>query len=152
MSLNIQNLDRLISHLEGVPEADFNMKYVHKTDHPCGTACCIAGYSRILTTGRHSVRGFLGLWLNDDAVEGIMRPPGWQNETDRNKAYPLSRAIRTLKHMRSEYLRTGKVVVDWDAPEPVTKAAWVAPKAAERRLPDEIVSLLRQAQRSEVSA
>lgn len=147
MTLNVANLDRLISHLEGLPENRFNMSIFVETQW-CGTVGCIAGHAHELFGDFEAVFG------NRDGlfIKNLFMPSGYSNDRQGNKAYPLPRAIRTLKHMRSEFLRTGEVVVDWDAPEPVEKPAWAAPKAVERVLPEEIVSLLRPAQRSEVSA
>lgn len=153
-NLNIPNLDRLISHLEGLPEEKFNMAYADPHHHECGTACCIGGHIGIIN-GTNYARAFE--FLGDDMVVPyghLFCPPGWINESNGNKQYPLSRAIRTLKHMRSEYLRTGSVVVDWDAPEPEAKPAWTAPKAVKQTkpaLPAEIVRFLRPADLEVVS-
>lgn len=149
MTPNIPNLDRLISHLEGLPEERFNMGYF-RDQHECGTVGCIAGYADLLFGRWEEVFGD----LDSDQRRSIFLPKGYSNERHGNKAFPLSRAIRTLKHMRSEYLRTGEVVVDWDAPEPEAKPAWTAPKAVEQTkpaLPAEIVRFLRPADLEVVS-
>lgn len=150
MTLNVENLDRLISHLEGLPENKFSIRYLSVIEE-CGTVACIAGWCNFLegnkSEGVYSAGDWLGLG-SDDYVS-LFCPDQFSVSPE---LYPLPRAIRTLKHMRSEFMRTGEVVVDWDAPEPVEKPAWAAPKAVERVLPEEIVSLLRPAQRSEVSA
>lgn len=150
MTLNIPNLDRLISHLEGLPEARFNMGIIRQ-ETECGTVGCFFGHARSL----FGVGLRTALEMQPQfSLESLTMPPDYQNDEFGNKAYPLSRAIRTLKHMRSEYLRTGLVVVDWDAPEPEAKPAWTAPKAVEQTkpaLPAEIVRFLRPADLEVVS-
>lgn len=167
MSLNIPNLDRLISHLEGLPEEKFDMRELFdgpefhgmfKVPHPegCGTVACIAGHCAWVAgvaVGCAWDGNLAANWIGIDwdSECALFTPPGFLDTPSR---FPLSRAIRTLKHMRSEYLRTGQVVVDWDAPEPVTKAAWSAPRAVEQAkpaLPAEIVRFLNSAD-LEVSA
>jgi hypothetical protein len=152
MTLNIPNLDRLISHLERLPEEKFNMGFVQRKTE-CGTVACIAGYIQILNGDYTNPESFLDMDIR--IAERLVMPPGWLDEEDLpTPRYPLSRAIRTLKHMRSEYLRTGQVVVDWDAPEPVPKATWSAPHALEQRkpaLPAEIVRFLNPADHEVVS-
>jgi len=149
MSLNIPNLERLISHLEGLPESQFSIKHLVEYKTECGTVGCIAGWCNILRGEVWDAGPEAAQWLGLPEWKPLFTPLGF---FDHPELYPLSRAIRTLKHMRSEYLRTGQVVVDWDAPEPADKPAWTAPRATERTLPEEIVSLLRPAQRTEVSA
>jgi len=154
MSLNIPNLDHLISHLEGLPEEKFNIRHLVTHDDHCGTVACIAGWCNILAGDTLGDACTAQEWLEigvGRARDDLFCPDGYYGEPE---LYPLSRAIRTLKHMRSEHLRTGQVVVDWDAPEPVTKAAWVAPRAVEQAkpaLPAEIVRFLNSAD-LEVSA
>lgn len=156
MTLNIPNLDRLISHLEGLPEEKFNMRHLMTHDNPCGTVACIAGWCNVIA-GHNSdmadatdAQSWLG-FVTYEPRDRLFCPHGYYDAPER---YPLSRAIRTLKHMRSEYLRTGQVVVDWDAPEPEAKPAWTAPKAVEQTkpaLPAEIVRFLRPADLEVVS-
>lgn len=165
-NLNIPNLDRLISHLEGLPEEKFNMQALYSENghsefiennrgrvaHTCGTAACIAGWILEIDRSLEWQCSSAGTWLQIDRVAAIklFTPPSYYQP----ERYPLSRAIRTLKHMRSEYLRTGSVVVDWDAPEPEAKPAWTAPKAVEQTkpaLPAEIVRFLRPADLEVVS-
>lgn len=166
MTLNIPNLDRLISHLEGLPEEKFDMRNFYTRDgrmagsfgvrgtvmHSCRTAACIAGWIFALdqTVGVWGGQAYAWLGLPELPGNPLFEPPGY-SEPGR---YPLSRAIRTLKHMRSEYLRTGQVVVDWNAPELDAKPAWTAPKAVEQTkpaLPAEIVRFLRPADLEVVS-
>lgn len=159
MTLNIANLDRLISHLEGLPEEKFDMRSVftcahgpdddRETFNACGTAACIAGWALVVMGDYFEGSKNAGKWLGleQDDYNSLFMPLGWST---RREAYPLSRAIRTLKHMRAEFLRTGQVVVDWDAPEPAAREAWAAPKAVERPLPSEITALLTTFDRVEV--
>jgi hypothetical protein len=146
MTLNITNLDRLISHLEGLPEERFNMGYVTPENH-CGSACCIEGHGSKLF--EKSIANALNI-LDGTQYSDLIMPKDWVLDQDGIKRYPLSRAIRTLKHMRAEFLRTGQVVVDWDAPEPAARKDWVAPQAVERVLPAEITKLLGTPVYSEV--
>jgi len=159
MTLNIANLDRLISHLEGLPEERFNMGHVftnadrrhniRRSFNECGTAACLAGWCLVIMgpeeKGSYKARDWLN--LDRDNYHPLFMPSGWSS---RPQQYPLSRAIRTLKHMRAEFLRTGQVVVDWDAPEPAARKDWVAPKVSEQKLPAEITKLLTTFDRVEV--
>lgn len=161
MTLNITNLDRLISHLEGLPEEKFDMRYIFTRNgriifdnvpqHECGTAACIAG--NIAWIGNDTTEWWGGLeaaaWLGirQDPADELFMPEGWDETPE---IFPLSRAIRTLKHMRAEFLRTGQVVVDWDAPEPTARKDWGAPKVSEQKLPAEITKLLTLTVRAEV--
>ena len=148
--MNVENLDRLIGHLASLDDSEFSMAHTNRKHHPCGTACCIAGHiSELAKCSLADASDWLdwrrGDWGNFICTEG------WDNETDSNKRYPLSRALRMLRHMRSEYIRTGKVVVDWDAPEQADRKPWSAPvvTSADKPLPAEIVRLLSD-QRLEV--
>lgn len=149
MTLNVQNLDRLISHLEGLPEERFNMGYFMR-ENECGTVCCIAGHIDLMEGGDIDNDEFLGMTMEQGSK--LIMPPGYINDQHGNKKYPLSRAIRTLKHMRSEFLRTGQVVVDWDAPEPVARKDWAPPMAREQQLPVELTALLSTFDRVEVQS
>lgn len=145
--MNIANLDCLISHLEGLPEERFNMGYATLEGSPCGAAACIQGHACALWGG-NPLEDKIGMSMS--LRMDLVTPDDWKNDAEGANRYPLSRAIRTLKHMRSEYLRTGEVVVDWDAPEPAALKEWAAPKASERVLPEELVSLLRPTSCNEV--
>jgi hypothetical protein len=151
MTLNITNLNRLISHLEGLPEERFNMGFVFE-EHPCGTVGCIIGHSYdVFADDLTEIRGpRSALGLDEPDYDDLTMPVGWSNDKRGDNQYPLYRAIRTLKHMRAEFLRTGQVVVDWDAPEPAARKDWVAPQAVERVLPAEITKLLTPSLRVEV--
>jgi hypothetical protein len=154
MTLNIANLDRLISHLKGLPEERFNMRYLWTLPsgeagsiqdiHKCGTAACIAGWVLVIAEDLNmEYRGCPAahwLGINGSTRHKLFLP----DDNEIAELYPLSRAIRTLKHMRSEYLRTGEVVVDWNAPESVALTPWTAPKAVELKadLPAEITRFL----------
>lgn len=144
MSLNLTNLDRLISHLEGLPEERFSMKHLITHENDCGTVACIAGWCNLVGGVDHywadAITASKWLSISDNRLrDTLFCPDGFY---DTPEIYPLSRAIRTLKHMRSEYLRTGQVVVDWDAPEPVERKPWAAPVAQEKMLPAELTQLL----------
>lgn len=117
MPLNIPNLDRLISYLEALPPEEFHMSYGAKLIHPCGTACCIQGHAGILF-GEHV---FLNAIYdsNADFHRKIIMPEGWGCSEAARLNYPLPRALRMLRYLRAEFLRTDTVVVDWDAPETV---------------------------------
>jgi len=163
MTLNIANLDRLISHLEGLPEEKFDMQAFYskngksscsseirgKVLHSCGTAACIAGWifeiDRAVLVDVVSGGDWLG--LSNSHAYCLFEPPEFGRSAG---SYPLSRAIRTLKHMRAEFLRTGQIVVDWDAPDPAARKDWAAPQAVERVLPAEITALLTTFDRVEV--
>lgn len=153
-SLNIPNVSRLIAHLEVLPDDKFDMRTVFRRAngsdvyslddidvHACGTAGCIAGWCNVLAgvsnISTSHARDWIG--ITDLHYFALFMPAGYKFGSQN---YPLSRAIRTLKHMRSEFLRTGQVVVDWDAPEPEPLKAWVAPRAIEQKLPAEITRFL----------
>lgn len=152
MTLNIQNLDRLISHLEGLPEEKFDMKHLITQENECGTVACIAGWCNVIGNAHDeyadAITAQAWLSISDHGLrDSLFCPDGYY---DTPEIYPLSRAIRTLKHMRAEFLRTGQVVVDWDAPEPAERLEWSAPVVAERTLPAVLTSLLGTPVYSEV--
>jgi hypothetical protein len=139
--LNLANLDRLIAHLEGVPEENFSMQHLAVDRAGCGTVACIAGWCNIIRDNYWDAAPQAADWLGIEDWGPLFCPDGYLRSPE---IYPLSRAIRTLKHMRSEYLRTGEIVVDWDTPEPVALKPWTAPKAVELKadLPAEITRFL----------
>lgn len=152
-SLNIPNVSLLIAALELLPEQRFNIRWLYSrigygevapnslTD--CGTAACIAGWCNAISGDFDGDAETASTWLglSISAEFALFTPNGYYEQSQN---FPLSRAIRTLKHMRSEFLRTGQVVVDWDAPEPEPLSEWTAPKAVELKadLPAEITRFL----------
>jgi hypothetical protein len=157
MTLNVPNLDRLISYLEALPPEKFNIRYVfsgknggihlRERFNTCGTAACIAGWTLVLIDEQSDSAEVAQSWLGLTIAQGeaLFMPDGWILAPE---SYPLSRAIRTLKHLRAEFLRTGTVVVDWDAPEAVEtqRKPWAPPVviAANKPLPAELTRLVRE--------
>lgn len=145
MSLNVENLNKLIAHLEAQPPERFNIKNCFSTAHgkmsaavlsldDCGTAACIAGHCAVvagLPIGSPFDSDDAEAWLGLPRLglhDLFMPPDYWVTP----RAYPLSRALRTLYILRDTYLRTGEIVVDW-GPEPGEEPAqtWSAPQAVE---------------------
>lgn len=160
--MNIDNLNKLIAHLEAQPPERFNMRFLFSGGeatwlvpnlHECGTAACIAGHCALLQgfkVGNEYGANFAGPWLGlymEQYDELFCPDNGESNYFDHPEKYPLSRAIATLKRLRDTYLSTGQVVVDW-GPEPgeEPKTPWTAPQIKEviaPALPAELTSLLR---------
>lgn len=160
MTLNVQNLDKLIAHLEAQPPERFHMRYVFRgTDgscafdvpslSDCGTAACIAGHCAYAMGARigeefYSTKARDWLGLSREGQAQLFMPDYYDRDAER---YPLYRAIATLKRLRDRFLATGEIVVDW-GPEPGSEPVsepWSAPQAIELTppaLPDEITRLL----------
>ena len=47
--MNIENINKLIDHLESIPEVEYNQKWY---THGCGTPACIAGHAAYLSTNK----------------------------------------------------------------------------------------------------
>lgn len=145
MTLNVPNLDRLISYLEALPPEKFSIQYLERDLPKCGTVACIAGWCNILRNKRYEAGNHAAEWLGVVDWKPLFCPPLYLASPER---YPLSRAIRTLKHLRAEFLRTGTVVVDWDAPKAVEtqRKAWAPPVVirADKPLPAELTRLVRE--------
>ena len=155
MSLNVENLKRLIAHLEAQPPERINMAFGEYEDHPgCGTCGCILGHADLIwpelyeldrenDAGEHfGLADKLG--LSDKQTIQLTHPPGYTRECDGVVRYPAHRVIATLKRLRDHYLATGEIVVDW-GPEPTAGEPWAAPQAIELTppaLPAEITRLL----------
>ena len=154
--MNIENLDRLIVVIDAAPDEKFSMVGWYSRNgsvlagtygvgklHQCGTAACIAGYI-VEEQGRYNGPEGAAEWLgiSNDISHKLFMPPGYNSYPG---GYSRRRALRTLRHMRAEYLRTGQVVVDWDAPEQPERKPWAAPHAAEvaKPLPAELTGLLQ---------
>lgn len=160
MTVCVANLDLLISRMSALREDQFDMRFLYREsdggesfeiiDHNvCGTAACIAGECGIIAVGKvgafwHGTHAMEWLGIDFDAALRMFTPPGYAMKG----RYPLSRALRMLRHLRAEYLRTGNVVVDWDAPETAEPALqpWAPPVviAADKALPSSLTSLLRE--------
>jgi len=162
MSLNVPNLDRLISHMEGLRPEQFNMRHLFSSPagedawngrvpelNVCGTAACIAGECAIVAGKKEgdfwdAADATYWLGVPQDAAQDMFMPDGYYHTGD----YPLSRALRMLRHLRAEFLRTGTVVVDWDAPEAVEapRKPWAPPVVigADKPLPAELTRLVRE--------
>lgn len=147
--MNIDNLNKLIAHLEAQPPERINMGHNVVRAHLCGTCGCIQGHAELLFGFRfltdEKFEDLLG--LTERQRQTLTMPDGWWSEKIGVNRYPAHRVIATLKRLRDTYLATGQVVVDW-GPEPgeEPKTPWVAPQVAEvivPALPAEITSLLR---------
>ncbi|WP_449411047.1 hypothetical protein [Methylobacterium komagatae] len=148
--MNIDNLNKLIAHLEAQPPERINMGWVDVIHRDgCGTCGCISGHAMMLWPETILASQDIGLILDIGCsdVEHLTMPRGWMGEVSGDLRYPAHRVIATLKRLRDTYLSTGQVVVDW-GPEPgeESKQAWTAPQVAEviaPALPAELTSLLR---------
>jgi hypothetical protein len=146
--MNIDNLNKLIAHMEAQPPEQIDMASVGNPQ--CGTPGCIVGHSLwVFKNGPwHPVRSFAdAIDLGYGYASDLAHPEGFMSERYGFVRYPAHRVIATLKRLRDTYLATGQVVVDW-GPEPVDepKTPWIAPQIAEviaPALPAEITSLLR---------
>lgn len=154
--MNIENLNKLIAHLEAQPPERINMAWFEVVENRhCGTAGCIGGHIALMNGRLSSRKTSYGeivdyLDINVDESQDLAYPANYNDDFGGVRRYPAHRVIATLKRLRDTYLFTGQVVVDW-GPEPGDdpKAAWTAPKVAEIAevitfaLPAEITSLLR---------
>lgn len=113
--MNIENLDKLITHLEGLPDEKFDIAFWYSRNGrmvfnyiECKTAACIAGWAAVLAgeeaamPPRWAAMDWLGLSMRKS--KGLFMPSG----LDEPKNFPRARAIDVLKHLRE----TGEV--DWD--------------------------------------
>lgn len=93
--MNIDNMNRLISHLTSIPDSDFDMSQVIFPERPC----CIAGHVERISD--FTLGSFLDIGDTPEAYHIIM-PPQYNTHPH---LYPRQRAIDMLIHFRD----TGEV-------------------------------------------
>ncbi len=150
--MNVENLNKLISHLEAQPPERINMGRGLVRNWECGTCGCIGGHAELIWPEIaeymwEDVDGGLAhkLGLGEQTCLDITHPDEYWRDENGSRKYPAYRVIATLTRLRDTYLSTGQVVVDW-GPEPDAGKPWVAPHVSEviaPTLPAEITSLLR---------
>lgn len=151
MPLNVENLNKLIAHLEAQPPERINMGYGVVREHPCGSCGCIIGHADLVWPELEDFeydeeRGLAGmLGLARGQAYQLTHPMGWSDECKGVVRYPASRVIATLIRLRDVFEATGQIVVDW-GPEPgeEPKPAWTPPQAIEAAvgLPVELTRFL----------